>query len=218
MSNTMKNKTIARIRELQVSAIIRTADQTLARDAMRAAVQGGFRAVEFTLTTPGAFELIHEFAGDTELLIGAGTVMTIDDVTNAVNAGARFLVSPICDPEIISAANERNAVTIPGTYTPTEMVTAHRAGADFVKLFPAHANTADFVRSVLGPLPFLHIFPTAGITVENFVDVLRAGAVGVGFVRPLFDPVLMRDRDFSAIEARAKDIHDRLKHAGDANA
>ncbi len=213
MTHATRQETASRIRALQISAIVRTNDEGLARDAMRAAVQGGFRTVEFTLTTPRAMALIAEFADDTALLVGAGTVMTSEQARHAVDAGARFLVSPICDPQVIATANELGVVVIPGTFTPTEMTQAHRAGADFVKLFPAHANTADFVRSVLGPLPFLNIFPTAGITVDNFVEVLRAGATGVGFVRPLFDPALMRDRDFPAIEARARDIHQRLERA-----
>ena len=93
------------------------------------------------------------------------------------------------------------------------MLTAHRAGAELVKLFPAPADVADFVTAVRGPLPFLRIYPTAGITVENFVDILRAGASGVGFVRSLFVPEELSAGNFAAIQARAAEIIRRLAEA-----
>ncbi len=209
-----KETTIQGILARRVSAIIRTSDQALARGAMNAAVAGGMRIVEFTLTTPGALDLITEFRENRDLLVGAGTVLTVEDARNAVQAGAHFLVSPVCDVEIIRLAGQLAVPIIPGTSTPTEMLAAHRAGADFVKLFPAPAGDCPtFVAAVLGPLPMLRIFPTAGISLENFVDVLRAGAVGVGFVRPLFDPDAMSRRDYGAIERRAADIMQRLANA-----
>jgi 2-dehydro-3-deoxyphosphogluconate aldolase/(4S)-4-hydroxy-2-oxoglutarate aldolase len=195
-----------RIEEHRVSAVMRASDQDLARDAMSAAVAGGIRIVEFTLTTPGAFELISEFAAEGDLLVGAGTVLSTEHARQAVQAGARFLVSPICDPHVIREAGRLGVVSIPGTVTPTEMYSAHRAGADFVKLFPALVNVAEYVAGILGPMPFLRIVPTAGITMDNFADVLRAGAAAVGFVKPLFDPQDMAERNFSAIEKRAAHI------------
>jgi Entner-Doudoroff aldolase len=210
MSSTRRQQAVDRIIAQKVSAIIRTHDQALAADAMSAAVAGGVRIVEFTLTTPGAMELIARFAENPDLLVGAGTVLTVDQARAAVDAGARFLVSPVCDPVVIGEAARLGAASIPGTCTPTEMQAAHRAGADFVKLFPAQADVIDFVRSVLGPLPHLRIFPTAGISIENFTDVIRAGAVGVGFVRPLFAPDDLARRDFASIEKRAADIMNRL--------
>jgi len=116
---------------------------------MRAAQAGGFRLLEFTLTTPDAFGLIAEFSADADLTIGAGTVLTIEDAKKAVDAGASFLVSPIADPEIISEAQRLNAVMIPGCVTPNEMVMAQRAGADLIKYFPANGNVAEYVRSIM---------------------------------------------------------------------
>ena len=210
MAGGRRQETVERIIAARVSAIIRTSDQSLAGDAMSAAVEGGMRVVEFTLTTPGALELVAQFAKDSELLVGAGTVLTVEQARQAVSAGARFLVSPVCDPVVIAEAGRLDAACIPGTFTPTEMQTAYLAGADFVKLFPAQADVVDFVRSVLGPLPHLRIFPTAGITIENFVEVIRAGAVGVGFVRPLFAPDDLARKDFTSIQRRASDILRRL--------
>ncbi|HUU94875.1 MAG TPA: bifunctional 4-hydroxy-2-oxoglutarate aldolase/2-dehydro-3-deoxy-phosphogluconate aldolase [Phycisphaerae bacterium] len=190
----------------RVSAIVRTKDQHVAGDAMRAAVDGGFRLVEFTMTTPGALELITDFAKKPELLVGAGTVLTVEQARAAVNAGARFLVSPVCDPEIIAEAHKLGVPAIPGTFTATEMETAHRAGADFVKLFPAPADLPSYIASILAPLPHLRIYPTNGVTVENVLDVLRAGAAGAGFAKALFEPAWLADRDFAAIRQRAAEI------------
>ena len=210
MGQTRRQDTAAAIEREQLSAIIRTNDQRVAGEAMRAAVDGGFRVVEFTLTTPGAMGLIAEFARRSELLVGAGTVLTVEQARRSVAAGARFLVSPICDPMIVAEAAALDAVSMPGAYTPTEMETAHRLGADFVKVFPAPAGGVSFIEAVRGPLPHLRLFPTAGITTENFVDFLNAGCAGVGFVRPLFEPADLARADFAAIRDRAASILRRL--------
>lgn len=177
---------------------------------MKAAVDGGIRLVEFTLTTPGAIELITEFAADDRLTVGAGTVMSTDQASEAVNAGARFLVSPIADRELIAQADALDVACIPGAFTPTEMEQAWRWGADFVKLFPEPAGGVDFVRAVRGPLPHLRIFPTAGATPDNFTEYLDAGCAGVGFVRSLFAPEDLASRNFAAIRDRAAMIVSRL--------
>ena len=191
----------------KISAIVRTDDQSVAEQAMAAAVEGGFSVIEFTLNTPGALELITQFRSmDESLLVGAGTVMTPQAAKEAVNAGAQFIVSPVCDPAVIRKAGEMGVVSIPGTQTPTEMQNAHEAGADFVKLFPAPPNVAEYIRYVLGPQPHLKIFPTSGVNLDNMLEVLEAGAAGVGFVGPLFDPQAMRNRNFDDIRERAKKI------------
>ena len=195
----------------KISAIVRTDDQSVAERAMAAAVEGGFRVIEFTLNTPGALELITQFrAVDNTLLVGAGTVMTPQMAKEAVDAGAQFVVSPIFDTEVINKAEELDVVSIPGTRTPTEMQNAHEAGADFVKLFPAPTNVAEYIRYILGPQPHLKIFPTSGVNLDNMLEVLEAGAAGAGFVRPLFGPQLMQDQNFDAIRKRASQICDRL--------
>ena len=191
----------------KISAIVRTDDQSVAEQAMAAAVEGGFRVIEFTLNTPGALELITQFRSmDESLLVGAGTVMTPQAAKEAVNAGAQFIVSPVCDPAVIRGVGEMGVVSIPGTQTPTEMQHAHETGADFVKLFPAPPNVAEYIRYVLGPQPHLKIFPTSGVNLDNMLEVLEAGAAGVGFVGPLFDPQSMRNRNFDDIQERAEKI------------
>jgi len=196
--------------ERKISAIIRTDDHKVAEQAMQAAVDGGFRVVEFTLTTPGSLNLITQFRENDDLIVGAGTVMSPTIVQEAVEAGAQFLVSPVCNVDVIKEAEKLDVVSIPGTFTATEMETAHRAGADFVKLFPAPANVAEYIRFILAPLPYLKIFPTSGVNLDNMLDVLQAGAAGTGFVRPLFDPEMIRNKNYDGIRQRAEAIVERL--------
>ena len=196
--------------ERKISAIIRTDNQKVAEQAMQAAVAGGFTVVEFTLTTPGSLNLITQFRENDDLIVGAGTVMSPIIVQEAVEAGAQFLVSPVCNVDVIQEAEKLDVVSIPGTFTATEMETAHRAGADFVKLFPAPANVAEYIRFILAPLPYLKIFPTSGVNLDNMLDVLQAGAAGTGFVRPLFDPEMIRNKNYDGIRQRAEAIVERL--------
>lgn len=202
---------LADMKSRRISAIIRTDDQSLARDAMNAAVAGGFRMVEFTLTTPGALELVAEFAARGDLLVGAGTVLEVEQARQAVKAGASFLVSPIFDAAIVGEAARQDVVSVPGTYSPTEMNRAVRAGADVLKLFPAPGPVADYVRAILGPFPDFRIFPTAGVNADNMIEVLEAGAFGVGFVRSLFASDDLSNRNLSGIESRARDIVSKLR-------
>jgi len=194
----------------KISAIIRTDDHKVAEQAMQAAVDGGFRVVEFTLTTPGSLNLITQFRENDDLIVGAGTVMSPTIAQEAVEAGAQFLVSPVCNVHVIQEAEKLDVVSIPGTFTATEMETAHRAGADFVKLFPAPENVAEYIRFILAPLPYLKIFPTSGVNLDNMLDVLQAGAAGIGFVRPLFDPEMIRNKNYGGIRQRAQAIVERL--------
>lgn len=190
------------------SAILRTNLGAAVRPALDAAIAGGFRIVEVTLNTPGALDQLRDLsklraakAGD--LVLGAGTVLTVEDAKAAMAAGARFLVSPVTDPQVISFCRQHDLVSVPGTFTPTEMMHAHRAGADMVKLFPGPSNGPDFLRAVRGPMPFLKIYPTAGVTETNVSEWLAAGAFGVGFVGTLFEPDDLAAGRFDVIEARA---------------
>jgi 2-dehydro-3-deoxyphosphogluconate aldolase/(4S)-4-hydroxy-2-oxoglutarate aldolase len=171
---------------------------------MEAAVRGGFRIVEFTLTVPGALELIADFAKREGLVVGAGTVLTVEDARKSVAAGASFLVSPVCDEIVIKEAANLDVAAMPGTSTPTEMLLAHRAGAQLQKLFPAPAGGPAFVSSVLAPLPFLKIVPTNGIDENNAADYLKAGAFAVGFVKALFELDDLRNERYDKIAQRAK--------------
>lgn len=188
----------------RASAILRTDGKEKARLAMDAAVMGGFRFCEFTLTVPGALELVREFSKRNGLVVGAGTVLTPEEARAAVDAGARFLVSPVVDEGVIQEATRLGVAMIPGCSTPTEMLRAHRAGAPLQKLFPAPGTGPAWVAQTLGPLPFLRIVPTSGVTLENAAAYLKAGAFAVGFVNSLFDPADLAAGRFEAIDERAR--------------
>jgi 2-dehydro-3-deoxyphosphogluconate aldolase/(4S)-4-hydroxy-2-oxoglutarate aldolase len=188
------------------SAIIRTSNQQVAANAMEAAARGGFRILEFTLTIPGAFELIAEFAKKPDVVVGAGTVLSVEDARKAGKLGASFLVSPVVDEQLLRESRELGLALMPGTFTPTEMWNAHRFGAPLVKLFPAPAGGPGFVSAVLGPMPFLKIVPTNGIDEMNAADYLRAGSYAVGFVKSLFEPDDLREKNYNRIEERARQL------------
>ncbi len=210
-----RDEILDKMAERRLSAIIRTQDEEQARKAMNAAVEGGFRIIEFTLTTPGAIDLIEEFckkpaADGGDLVVGAGTVLNREAARMAVTAGASFLVSPVTDEEVIDEAMDLDVPSVPGTFTPTEMFIATELGADLVKVFPQPADLPTFVRQIRGPLPELRIFPTAGVAEDNFIEVLEAGAFGVGFVSSLFPPQEIADGRYDDIRNRAKRIHEKF--------
>lgn len=208
---TVRSATLAAFAQHRCSAILRTDDPAAVRPALQAAAQGGFRILEVTLTTPDALLHIAALAKDPNLLVGAGTVLTIDDAKLAMAAGARFLVSPVTDPQIITFCRQHDLVSVPGTFTPSEMMQAHRAGADLVKLFPGPANGPEFLKAIRGPLPFLKVFPTSGVTEDNLDAWFAAGAFGLGFVASLFVPEELAARRFDAIAARASRIVARVQ-------
>lgn len=195
---------VRRLGATKASAILRTDVAEAAAPAMQAAVRGGFRIVEFTLTIPDVYERIGEFSRHADLVVGAGTVLTVEEARAAVEHGARFLVSPVVDEAVIEEARRLGVTAMPGCHTPTELLRAHEAGAPLQKLFPAPAGGPAWLRAVRGPLPFLRIVPTNGVGLENAADWLAAGAHALGFVGPLFDAEDVREGRFDRIEERAR--------------
>lgn len=195
----------------RASAILRTNNTATARMAMNAAVEGGFKIIEFTLTIPHAFTLVREFVQRHGLLVGVGTVLTVEDAREAVAAGASFLVSPVLDPLVIAEAHRLGVAVMPGCSTPTEMLTAYRLGATLQKLFPAPGTGPAWVAQTKAPLPFLNIVPTSGVTVENARGYLDAGAFAVGFVASLFDASELAAGEFQLVHARAKRLRSAVE-------
>jgi 2-dehydro-3-deoxyphosphogluconate aldolase/(4S)-4-hydroxy-2-oxoglutarate aldolase len=192
------------IREARAIAILRCNDHATGRGALAAARRGGFRVLEVTLSTPGAVEIIAELSRDDRLLVGAGTVLTVEQARAAAQAGARFLVSPVLDLDVVGEGARLGCVVIPGCATPTELWRAHRAGAPLQKLFPAPAGGPTWLRSVLAPMPFLRVIPTNGVEADNASAWLAAGAFAVGFARSLFVPEDLAARAWDTIEGRAR--------------
>ncbi len=204
---------LAAFKSARASAIVRTSHADNARKAMHAAIRGGFRICEFTLTVPDAFSLIREFSQIPGIIVGAGTVLTPDDAAASVEAGARFLVSPVVDGDVIAEASRLGVAAMPGCSTPTEMLRAHHAGAALQKLFPAPGTGPAWVAQTIAPLPFLRIVPTAGVTADNAPAYLMAGAFAVGFVSSLFDAGDIAAGRWDAIECRARAMIEAVRGA-----
>lgn len=197
-----------------VIAVLRARDAKGLTQVARALGEGGVRALEITLTTPGAVASIAELsrAAD-EMLIGAGTVLDAAAARSVMDAGARFVVSPVLEPDVIRVCKERDIPCIPGALTPTEILGAWRAGASLVKLFPAAAVGAGFVRDLLAPLPFLRIVPSGGVTLDSVGDWIRAGAAAVSVGSTLLGAppgeLSARARAFVAAVTTARQSMDR---------
>jgi 2-dehydro-3-deoxyphosphogluconate aldolase/(4S)-4-hydroxy-2-oxoglutarate aldolase len=193
----------------RIVAIGRRLDPARLAEVAAALREGGVRAFELTLDAPEAVEAIARLTarGDADgLLIGAGTVLSVDSAARAIDAGARFLVSPHTDPTIVSWAAGRGIPCFPGAMTPSEILTAWRAGAAAVKLFPASAVGPSFVREARGPFREIPLIPTGGVTAETAAEFVRAGAVAVGlgsWLTGTGDPTLVADRARQVVAALA---------------
>jgi 2-dehydro-3-deoxyphosphogluconate aldolase/(4S)-4-hydroxy-2-oxoglutarate aldolase len=165
----------------KVVAILRGCNPANILDIAGALYDGGIRLLEITLNSPGALDAIRQVSarfGDL-MVSGAGTVLTTEEVRAAVGAGARFILSPSLDMEVISQTLELDAVSVPGAFTATEILTAYRAGANIVKVFPASVGPSYF-RDIRGPLPQVPLMPTGGVNLDNIRDFKKAGAVAFG--------------------------------------
>jgi 2-dehydro-3-deoxyphosphogluconate aldolase/(4S)-4-hydroxy-2-oxoglutarate aldolase len=164
------------------------------------------------MTVPGALQAIERLAreGGEELLIGVGSVLDAATVRRATDAGARFVVSPVFRREIVDEAHRHGAAALPGAFTPTEILNAHEAGADLVKIFPADALGLAFIKGVLGPMPFLRLVPTGGVTPHNAGSWIRAGAAAVGLGGMLVVPALVAKGDWETITHLARQTVDKV--------
>ncbi|MCI5756504.1 MAG: bifunctional 4-hydroxy-2-oxoglutarate aldolase/2-dehydro-3-deoxy-phosphogluconate aldolase [Firmicutes bacterium] len=184
----MKNQITAKIKEEKIIAIIRHLGAKDAEALCEALYKGGIRLAEITFDPAGTIPaeetaktisvLRDKFAG--KMLIGAGTVLDMDYARIAIGAGAEFIISPNTDPDVIRYTKECGRVSIPGAMTPTEVVSAYRAGADFVKVFPSDTLGLKFIKALRAPLPHIPLIPTGGINTGNIADFLSAGAAAVG--------------------------------------
>lgn len=196
----------------RVVAIARGLPAALLADVAVALHEGGIRAFEVTLDSPHALAAISALAaaesrGDDSLLIGAGTMLTIDEAAAALDAGASFLVMPHTDPRLVTWAADHGVPVFPGAMTPSEIVTAWSAGAAGVKIFPAGGLGPGFVREVRGPLARIPLVPTGGITADNAGAFIAAGAVAVGvggWLTGSRDPATIRERAAALVASVAR--------------
>src|SRR3954469_15132075 len=191
-----------------VVAILRAENASRAEAVVDVLLQNGIRSLELTMTTQGALEVVERLAATvpdgTDL--GMGTVLTAEQVERAVDAGARFVVSPSVVPEVIDAARRHGIASYPGAFTPTEIHAAWTAGASAVKLFPGGALGPDYLKAVRAPLPDIPLVPTGGIAVEAVGGWLDAGAAAVGLGSPLIGDAMAPDGDLDGLAQRARAV------------
>jgi 2-dehydro-3-deoxyphosphogluconate aldolase/(4S)-4-hydroxy-2-oxoglutarate aldolase len=196
------------IQRLGVVAIIRIKDGAKLRRVVDAIAEGGVRAIEVTMTVPGAVELIGSLARSLppEILLGAGTVTDAATARSVIDAGARYVVSPVFRRDVIAVCRERDVACAPGCFTPTEILDAHDSGADIIKVFPATALGPQFIKDVRAPLPQVRLMPTGGVSLDNAGDWIRAGAVAVGVGSALLDTRAIDEGRFDVLTNNARRI------------
>ncbi len=202
--------TAAEMEEIGLIAIVRTDKITDLLAVGRALMEGGIQAMEITLNTPGALTAIAAIRAELgpALRVGAGTILDAGDAQAAIDAGAEFIVTPTLQPDSIAVCRERGVPIACGALTPTECLAAHRAGADFVKLFPAEILGPAYVRALRAPLPFLKLIPTGGVSLENLPAWVEAGCAGVGLGSHLVSREVLQSPDWNTLTLTARQYVD----------
>jgi 2-dehydro-3-deoxyphosphogluconate aldolase/(4S)-4-hydroxy-2-oxoglutarate aldolase len=178
-----KQDAASRILEIGIVPVVRASSAKQALRAVEAVCAGGIPIVEITMTVPGAVEVIAQLAQSmgSEVLIGAGTVLDAGAAERCIDAGAEFIVSPGFDLETVKFANRRDKLMIAGALTPTEVITAWKAGSDFVKIFPCGTvGGAKYIKALKAPLPQIPMIPTGGVNLNTAADFMIAGAAALG--------------------------------------
>jgi 2-dehydro-3-deoxyphosphogluconate aldolase/(4S)-4-hydroxy-2-oxoglutarate aldolase len=202
--------------DIGVIPVVRAPSSEIAIRVAETLVEAGLPIIEVTMTVPGAIDVIaaltRRFGG--KAVIGAGTVIDERTVEGAIDAGAEFIVSPGMVGDVIDAAHRHDVALIPGALTPTEIITAQRAGADMVKIFPAQSvGGASYIRALLGPFPDIPFVPTGGVTLLNVGDFIRAGSAAVGVGGDMISREAIGRGDYQMIGALATQFVAAVKAA-----
>ena len=189
-----------------VVAVIRADSSEQLMDVARALAAGGVTAMEVTMTTPNALAVIERVTrelGD-QILMGVGTVLDTETCRMALLAGAQFVVTPVLKPDVIALCNRYSIPIVSGAYTPTEALTAHEAGADFIKIFPADGLGPNYIKALKAPLPQLQIIPTGGVDVNTAGDFIRAGCAAVAAGSSLVSKDVLKSGDWAKLSETAQ--------------
>jgi 2-dehydro-3-deoxyphosphogluconate aldolase / (4S)-4-hydroxy-2-oxoglutarate aldolase len=205
-AGAQRARTARAIESLGAVAVIRAKDSGKLRAIVHALTEGGVKAIEVTMTVPNAVGLIRELAPALPegCILGAGTVIDGETARAVIDAGASFVVGPVLRPELIRVCHERDIAVVPGCFSPTEILSAHEAGADIVKVFPATSLGPQFIKDVRAPLPALKLMPTGGVSLENAGEWIRAGAVAVGVGSALVEARAVDENRFDLITSNAR--------------
>jgi 2-dehydro-3-deoxyphosphogluconate aldolase / (4S)-4-hydroxy-2-oxoglutarate aldolase len=201
---------MSRLEELKKSkivAVIRGARPDQILPIVYALKSGGISAIEITVETPKVCALIEKVKEEfgNEVIVGAGTVLDAETARSVILSGAEFIFSPTVNAETIKMAKRYGVLSIPGAFTPTEILTAYENGGDIIKVFPADVLGVSYFKSLKGPLPHIPLMPTGGINAENIHDYFRAGAVAAGVGGSLVNPEKLKsEKDYSDLTEKAK--------------
>lgn len=202
-----KAAVIQRILKEKAFAVLRLQRTDAIERVVEALVEGGITTIEITLNSRDALEVIHRISKQfPKCLVGAGTVIGIEAATQAIESGAKFLVSPVTDLDMLAVAQQVGVASMAGALTPTEAWQASQAGSDFVKLFPLAGLGPQYLRAMRGPLQDIRFVPTNGVTPENVAEWFAAGAAAVGVGTPLVSDRDIEAGDYKVITARARMI------------
>ena len=210
-----KEQYFNQIAESGVIAVIRAPAQEMLIDIANALLAGGVPAIEVTMSTPKAIagiEMLADRLGD-KCVVGVGTVLDAATAKDAIQAGAQFVVSPTFEPEIVETTRRYGKISVPGAFTPTEIMRAWGAGADVVKVFPSTALGPSYFKDILAPLPQLKLTPTGGVDLKNAGEWIKAGAVFLGAGSALVSKDAMAKKDWPAITNNAKAFVDAVRTA-----
>jgi 2-dehydro-3-deoxyphosphogluconate aldolase / (4S)-4-hydroxy-2-oxoglutarate aldolase len=210
-----KQETLEKINRLGILAVIRGPSPELTIQMVAALVKGGITGIEITYSTPNAEEVVRTLADryGNEILLGMGTLVDAEQAEQAKSSGAQFLVSPVCEPELVKAMAATGLVTMAGALTPTEVLKAYRLGSDIVKIFPGSLTGPAYIKALKGPFPYIPVMPTGGVNKANVADWFAAGVVAVGAGSELCPPQLAKEGRFEEISQRAADFYQVVQSA-----
>jgi 2-dehydro-3-deoxyphosphogluconate aldolase / (4S)-4-hydroxy-2-oxoglutarate aldolase len=201
MSTSSRDRTLARILDCGIVAVVRAETSEPLVKVARALAEGGVTAIEVTFTVPDAVDVIRQVrqeVGDS-ITLGAGTVLDPETARAAILAGAQYIVAPIVNHEVIRLCRRYDKPVMPGAFTPTEVLSAWEAGADIVKIFPADVGGPSYLKALHGPLPQVRLMPTGGVDLNTAESFLKAGACCLGVGSSLVEPKAVVTGDFAKI-------------------
>ncbi|HEX6279319.1 MAG TPA: bifunctional 2-keto-4-hydroxyglutarate aldolase/2-keto-3-deoxy-6-phosphogluconate aldolase [Pyrinomonadaceae bacterium] len=211
-----KKQIVEQLENLGLVPVVRASSSDEAMQVIEAIKAGGVNVLEITMTVPGAVRVIEKVADKygSEVLVGAGTVLDPETARACLLAGAQFIVSPALNLDTIAMCHRYSAPVMPGVLTPTEVITAWSAGADFVKVFPCGAvGGASYIKNLRGPFPQIKMIPTGGVSLKTAQDFIKAGAAALGVGTDLVDVKAIREGKPEIVTERATQFVDLVREA-----
>jgi 2-dehydro-3-deoxyphosphogluconate aldolase/(4S)-4-hydroxy-2-oxoglutarate aldolase len=208
-----KHQALAIMEDSGIIAIMRAQSSAQLLQAADAIKEGGVQAIEVTMTTPGALDVIREARAryGEEVLFGAGSVLDAETARAAILAGSQFIVGPTLNLDLVTLCRRYSIPVVPGAYTPTEAITAWEAGADMVKIFPASVGGPSYIKAIKAPLPQLKLCPVGGVNLETAAEFIRKGAATLGVGSALINQKLLDEGDFDALTERARRLVEEVE-------